>query len=237
MIGARVGNWYVETELTHGATGTVYRARGFDDPERRAVRRVRRRFAPAGDRPVRAGALGEEAREVSGREEGVGRGDDERWLGCGSEHGVGGAGDSELDRIVQAIESHYGTKRTHIPLMGVANLFVKVAHPVGASGFKLAVFENLESSPSYGRHAELDEFIRGISGSSLHPLVRLHSRANNESTYIFAGEAGRSTRMLIATFQRNEATVIEVKVSMETLLKMVESPERARKFSGSVTDH
>jgi hypothetical protein len=43
--------------------------------------------------------------------------------------------------------------------------------------------------------------------------------------------------MLIATFQRNEATVIEVKVTMDTLLKMVESPKRAAgKFSDSITD-
>jgi hypothetical protein len=145
------------------------------------------------------------------------------------------AAGSEFDRIVQAIESHYGTPRTHIPLMGVANLFVKVAHPAGTSGFKLAVFENLGSSPSYGEYAELDQFMRHLSGSGLHSLVRVHSRANNESTYIFA-EAGRSTRMLIATFQRNQATVIEVKVSMETLLKMVESPKRAGKFPDSEPD-
>jgi hypothetical protein len=146
------------------------------------------------------------------------------------------AAGSEFDRIVQAIESHYGATRTHIPFMGMANLFVKVAHPAGTSGFKLAVFENLGSAPSYGEHAELDQFMRHLSGSGLHSLVRVHSRANNESTYIFAGEAGRSTRMLIATFQRNEATVVEVKVSTDTLLKMVESPEHAGKFSDSKAD-
>jgi hypothetical protein len=146
------------------------------------------------------------------------------------------AAGSEFDRIVQAIESHYGATRTHIPFMGMANLFVNVAHPAGTSGFKLAVFENLGSSPAYGEHAELDQFMRHLSGSGLHSLVRVHSRANGESTYIFAGEAGRSTRMLIATFQRNEATVVEVKVSMDTLLKMVESPEHAGKFSDSRAD-
>jgi len=145
-------------------------------------------------------------------------------------------GGGEFDRIVQAIESHYGTTRTHIPLMGMANLFVKVARPAGASGFKLAVFENLGSSPSYGEHDELDQFMRHLSGSGLHSLVRVHSRANGESTYIFAGEAGRSTRMLIATFQRNEATVVEVKVSMDTLLKMIESPEQAGTFLDSRAD-
>jgi hypothetical protein len=146
------------------------------------------------------------------------------------------AGDKEFDRVVQAIESHYGTTRTQIPLMGVANFFVKVARPAGTSGFKLAVFENLGSSPAAGRQAELDQFMRGLSSTNLHPLVQAHSRANDESTYIYAGESGRSTKMLIATFGGHEATVIEVKVSMDTLLKMVESPKLAGKFSESNTD-
>ncbi|HXI44608.1 MAG TPA: hypothetical protein VNH83_31780 [Bryobacteraceae bacterium] len=143
------------------------------------------------------------------------------------------AGENEFDRIVKAIQLHYGTSPTHIPLMGMANLFVKVARPAGTCGFKLAVFENLGSSPSYGVHAELDQFMRSLAGSSLHPLVRVHSRANAESTYIYAGELGRSTRLLIATFQRNETTIVEVRVSMDALLKMIESPRQAAMFSGS----
>ncbi|QJW95679.1 serine/threonine-protein kinase [Frigoriglobus tundricola] len=40
MIGARVGNWYVEEEIGRGALGVVYRARGYDDPDRRAAVKV-----------------------------------------------------------------------------------------------------------------------------------------------------------------------------------------------------
>lgn len=40
MIGARVGNWYVESEIGHGPLGVVYRARGFDDPTRTAAVKV-----------------------------------------------------------------------------------------------------------------------------------------------------------------------------------------------------
>ena len=60
MIGARVGNWYVEAEIGRGPLGVVYRARGYDDPERHAavkvftetrdpaaVQRFARRDAPA----------------------------------------------------------------------------------------------------------------------------------------------------------------------------------------------
>jgi len=50
------------------------------------------------------------------------------------------AGENEFDRIVKAVQSHYGTSPTHIPLMGMANLFVKVGRPAGTTGFKLAVF-------------------------------------------------------------------------------------------------
>jgi len=146
------------------------------------------------------------------------------------------AGENEFDRIVKAIESHYGASPTHSPFMGMASFLVKVARPAGTSGFKLAVFENLGSSPSYGQHAELDRFMRSLSGNGLHPLVRTHSRASDESTYIFTGETGRSTRMLIATFQRNQATVIEVRANMDTLLKTIESPQHAGARSNGIAE-
>ena len=40
MIGARVGNWYVEAEIGRGPLGVVYRARGYDDPDQKAAVKV-----------------------------------------------------------------------------------------------------------------------------------------------------------------------------------------------------
>lgn len=40
MIGARVGNWYVEVEIGRGPLGVVYKARGFDEPDRVAAVKV-----------------------------------------------------------------------------------------------------------------------------------------------------------------------------------------------------
>jgi len=140
---------------------------------------------------------------------------------------------SEFDQIVKAVESHYGVKRTHIPFMGVANLVVKMAHPAGTSEFKLAVFEDLDSSPRYGDQADLDEFINHAAASGeLHPLIRVRSQRDRESTYIFAGEFGKSTRVLIATFERDEATVIEVKANIEALLRAIQDPEHAGTLLG-----
>jgi hypothetical protein len=140
-------------------------------------------------------------------------------------------GDSEFDHVVRAIEVHYQTKRTHIPFLGVANIFVKVAHPAGASEFKLAIFEDLKSIGSRDEQ-ELDQFMRELSSGRLHSLVRVHSRRDGESVYIYAADEGRSTRMLIATFQRDQATVIQVKVDMNALLKWIDSPDEASSFFG-----
>ena len=141
--------------------------------------------------------------------------------------GAAFASDWEFDHIVRAIESQYGVRRTHIPFMGLASLAIQVAHPAGASGFKLAVFEDLKFSRE--DQVDLDRFMNGIGGGTLQPLIRAHSRRDRESTYIFMGDAGKSTKVLIATFERNEATVVEVKVNMDTLLRMINQPEHAGK--------
>jgi hypothetical protein len=142
--------------------------------------------------------------------------------------GAAYSADREFDRVVTAVEKHYGVKRTHIPLMGLANFFVKVAHPAGTSGFKLAVFEDLPA-PRFDDRAELDRFMDDVRGH-LHPLVVTRSRRDGESSYIYAGEVGKSTELLIASFERHEATVIQVTVDMETLLKMIGSPDHAHRM-------
>jgi len=147
--------------------------------------------------------------------------------------GAAFGGDAEFDRIVKAIESRYGTRTLHVPFLGVANLFVKVARPEGASGFKLAVFEDLKdlkSATDPGEWRERDRFMDTLSGPRLHPLVRVHSRRNAEATYIFMDperKSSQSTRVLIATFERNSATVIEVKANIQALLKSLAEPEHA----------
>jgi hypothetical protein len=143
------------------------------------------------------------------------------------------AGDAEFDRVVKAIESAYGTRQTHIPFRGVANLFLKVSRPAGASEFKLAVFENLDPSRLSADPRDFDRLMSGASSGGLHPMVRVRSRRSAEATYIYASEAGHATRMLIATFGSREATVVQVKIDADTLIKCMRDPESAGKmFSG-----
>jgi hypothetical protein len=144
--------------------------------------------------------------------------------------GAAFGGDAEFDRIVKAIESHYGTKPQHIPFMGVANFFVKAAHPEGVGGVKLAVFEglkDLKAADDPAEWRERDRLMDKLASSSLHPMVQVHSRHAGEATYIFMGPSGKSTRLLIATFERDEATVIEVKADIDTLMQSLQDPEHA----------
>ncbi len=140
--------------------------------------------------------------------------------------------DRDFERIVKAVESHYGVKRTHIPMMGAANLFLKVAHPAGAKSVQFALFEDLSSARGYGDTGDLDKLFDELAAGGLRPVVRVHSRNNGESTYICTGEVGKSTKMLIATFEPREATVVEVEVNIETLMKTIGSPELAGRTFG-----
>lgn len=140
--------------------------------------------------------------------------------------------DREFDQLVKSIEQRFGVKRTHVPLMGVANFLVKVARPGGASGFKLAIFEDFHATLGARDQAALDRFMEEARGDGMHSLVVTHSRRDGEASYILAGEIGKTTKLLIATFERNEATVVEVQVNVEALLKTINSPGEAHREYG-----
>jgi hypothetical protein len=135
----------------------------------------------------------------------------------------------EFDRVVKAIETHFGATRTHIPMMGLADFVLKVGHPAGASGFHIALFQDLQTDLDEDRQVELDRFMDTLSSSTLRPLIRTRSLPDAEATYIFCGDTGKTTQILLATFNRREATVIEVKVQFETLLRWIQHPDEAGK--------
>jgi hypothetical protein len=137
--------------------------------------------------------------------------------------------DHDFDRLVSALEARFGTQPVHVPFMGVANFFVSVARPEGTSGFRLAVFEDLKFDAD-GDGAALDRMMVDAS-KGLHPLVRVGSRRNHEWTYIYTGDMGKNNRMLIATFERTEATVVEVQLSMDALMKRLQDPASVGRIS------
>jgi hypothetical protein len=137
--------------------------------------------------------------------------------------------DRDFDRLVKAVEARFGVQQTHIPMMGAANFFVKVARPKGVAGFRLAVFAHL-SFDAEGDGAALDGIMADAS-KGLHPLVRVRSRRDHEWTYIYTGEEGKITKVLVATFERHEATVVQVQLSMDALVRALGDPAEAGKIA------
>ena len=142
-----------------------------------------------------------------------------------------GARDREFDRVVRAFEDQYGKRKLSIPLLGFANLFVKVARPAGARDFKLAIFEDIDSR----RHPapdDLDAIVRPAAAGGWAPFVRVNSRRNGERVQIYSRRKGTSDwELLIATLERKEAVVVRVELNPESLSRWVNNP------SGMVRRH
>lgn len=132
-----------------------------------------------------------------------------------------------FEDLVKAIEKHFDTTRTRVPGMGWANLALMLAHPGGAREVHIALFRDLQVDPNGERQQELDRFMDGLASPELRPLIRTRSHEREDATYIFSGEVGKTTQLLLATFHGRQATVVEVRVDLDTLMRWIQSPEMA----------
>lgn len=139
------------------------------------------------------------------------------------------AGEPEFRAVVNAIETQYGVRRTHIPMLGFALFFVR---PEGVSDMKLAVFENFHS------HTSSDKVVRLVEnslGPGWYPFVRVRSRnsskgdatedGNGETTLIYASPSGGKLRMMIVNLESEEATVVELKLSDHAIQRWLQDPK------------
>lgn len=132
-----------------------------------------------------------------------------------------------FDTVVTAIETHFGATRTRIPGMGWANLALMLAHPGGAREVHIALFKDLHTDLDGDKQREVDKLMDTVASAELRPLIRTRSGERGEATYIFSGEVGKTTQLLVATFNSKQATVVEVRVDLETLMRWIQSPDVA----------
>lgn len=125
------------------------------------------------------------------------------------------ARESEFHGVVGAIESHYGIRHTHIPLLGFATFFI---HYGGVSGVKLAVFEDFHASTV----DDMRDVIKHTLGPDWQPFVRVHSATEN--TLIYVNPAKGRMRLMIVSIETSEATVVEVKLSDSAIEKWLKEP-------------
>ena len=130
------------------------------------------------------------------------------------------AADRGFEGLVRSLESHYGKERLHIPLFGMARFFVKVAHPGGAGDLKLAIWEDVGAAPEPGDF----ESIVCNSPEGWSPFVKVQSRRDRETTRIYTRFSGGHMILLIATFEQNEATLVQLKLDRNAMKKWLDQP-------------
>ena len=145
-------------------------------------------------------------------------------LALGSDHDFRG--------VVHAIESNYGVHHMHIPLLGAALFF---ARPEGASGIKLAVFEDFEMPVGA---QDITRVVEGSLGPGWYPFVRVRSRSDGETTLIYTNPSGGKMRMMIVSIEPSEATVVELNLSEGAIKRWLKEPgEEAEGQTGDRRHH
>jgi hypothetical protein len=143
------------------------------------------------------------------------------------------AGDSGFDRVVRQFEKQFDARRTRIPLMGLVNGFVKVARPGGASGLKVAVFEEAGLTPADG--PQVDRLMQGNLGAGWKPLVRVRSR-NSEWSAVYVREAQSNFELLVASIDESDTVFVQMRMKASRLARMLQEPERIPVCAGKKTD-
>jgi hypothetical protein len=142
------------------------------------------------------------------------------------------ARDHEFGMLIHQIESQYHAHRQHRILIGfasgVGNLVITCWRPYGVRNFKLALFN--EQDLVAGSHdRDFAAAVRVARQQGWQPLVTVWSRKDGERTYIFARDAGKYIKFLIATVDQEDAAVIQVQLNPDKLARSIAKEEGGRR--------
>jgi hypothetical protein len=138
----------------------------------------------------------------------------------------------DFKAVVRGVESNLGIRRMRVPLLGTMMFCARVVRPGGVKQLDIAIFEDLNYSPPDPER--FDAVMRTAVGERWSPMIRVRSlRGEHEWTYIYARPDGRDWKMIIATFEPDEAVIVHLKVKPEALLGSLDEPEHAgQRLSG-----
>jgi hypothetical protein len=160
-----------------------------------------------------------------------------RWLliACALAGTVANAADREFKDVVRAISEEFHTKPMHIPLMGLVNGFVNVAHPSGAKHIEVAIFDEIDYRAGSGRDPV--DSVRSAIGRGWKPFIQVRENYSHETVLVYMRENGRDVNLLLATVEANELIVTEVRLDPKALQNFILSPQSsARGWSGAHHD-
>ena len=135
-----------------------------------------------------------------------------------------GGSDAEFHAVVRTIETQYRVHHMRIPFLGFATVCLKVARIPGASGLKLAVFDNLPKESGIS-DAALQQSIEATIGDTWRPLVRVRSNDDHNLTMVYANPSDKELRMLVVYIDPNTATVVQTKLKASQIRKWIQQPD------------
>jgi hypothetical protein len=146
-----------------------------------------------------------------------------------------GGNDQEFHAVVSAIETQYGVRHMHIPLLGFATFCLRVAGTPGTAGLEIAVFQNIRRSNEISSES-LEQSIQAAVGDRWKPLVRVRSRDDGELTMVYTNPDDKQLKVLVVAIQGEDATVVQAKVKASQIRKWMREPEDAAHMSGDEFD-
>src|SRR5437868_4355475 len=128
----------------------------------------------------------------------------------------------EFDWLVREFSRQSASKPMRIPLFGLARFVVATGHPAGTSELHLAVFQDVDIKSE--RFSQLTDL---VVRPAWKPMIRVRSR-NGESTNIYTQSIGNDLRVLLTVLNGGDATLIEVRIRPEALMKFVDEHGSSR---------
>ena len=133
------------------------------------------------------------------------------------------ADEPEFSAVAKHLREHYHATERHIPFIGLAYFAVKLVRPAGVKSVKVKIFENLNYMHD-GADDELHAALQHSLGPNWQPLVRVYSRKDGEQTFVYSKQEGKCMRLTVVIVEREQATIVKVKINPDALLKFMDNP-------------
>jgi hypothetical protein len=122
----------------------------------------------------------------------------------------------DFDWLTREFERQSGVHQLHIPFFGLARFAVAVAHPAGVSSLQMAVFEHPRVAPQ-----DFAKFADSAVGKTWKPIIHVRDQTG-EITNIYAQPDGKHLKLIIATLDKDDAVLLQVRIRPEQLIKFVD---------------
>jgi hypothetical protein len=141
--------------------------------------------------------------------------------------------DREFNEIVRSFSQEFHTRPTRIPFVfGLVNAFLFTAQPAGTKHMDVAIFEDFNAARAAGR--DVERIISDATAPRWTPFVKVRSRHNGsgEQTFVYMRPEGKGCRLLVASIEPNEATVVQLNLNPEAVQKWLKEPRKSSWMRG-----